>query len=325
MKVAESNASAGWVAGVIGVHRWQLALFPEQAQEEMWTADASVMHSSSYAPTGTARQVSGGYRVSGRWSFSSGCDHCRAVNFGAVAGMRTLGDTELPDFHSFILYCGQYQIIDNWQTTGMRGTDSKDIVVDDVLVPEHGSQSHLDYAFNISLPGREKNDDVLYRLPWAPVFNLALAGAVIGSAQAFLDTWLRETLTRTIPFSGPAADDPLFQQRAAEAMWTVDAARLRIRADATMMWETASSGEVLDAPARARVRWNTNHALECIGAMVGTLMRAASGRAIFEAHPLRRLSADIQGMVGHAFLVPDPLARAVGGVAPGSQKPTGVM
>ena len=148
---------------------------------------------------------------------------------------------------------------------------------------------------------------------------------MIGSAQAFLDTWLRETLTRTIPFSGPAADDPLFQQRAAEAMWTVDAARLRIRADATMMWETASSGEVLDAPARARVRWNTNHALECIGAMVGTLMRAASGRAIFEAHPLRRLSADIQGMLGHAFLVPDPLARAVGGVALGSQKPMGVM
>ena len=162
-------------------------------------------------------------------------------------------------------------------------------------------------------------------MPWAPVFNLALAGTVISSAQAFLDTWLRETATRTNPFSGPAADDPLFQQRAAEARWTVDTARLRIRADATLTWETASNAEVLDEPARARVRWSTNRALECIGAMVGILMRAASGRAIFATHPLRRLSADIQGMLGHAFLVPEPLARAVGGVAPGSQKPTGVM
>ena len=157
MKVAEGNASAGRVAGVIGAQRWQLALFPEQAQEEMWAADASVLRSSSYPPTRTAHKVGGGYRASSRWSFSSGCDHCRAVNLGAVAGMHALGDTELPDFPSFILYCDQYQIIDNWQTAGMRGTGSEDIVVDGVLVPACRCQSQLDYAFNISFPVRETN------------------------------------------------------------------------------------------------------------------------------------------------------------------------
>ena len=84
MALSRANPSAGWVAGVIGVHPWQLALFDERAQEAMWADDPATMHSSSYNPTGKAEKVDGGYRVSGRWSFSSGCDHCHGVNLGAI-------------------------------------------------------------------------------------------------------------------------------------------------------------------------------------------------------------------------------------------------
>ena len=88
MALSRANPSAGWVAGVIGVHPWQLALFDERAQEAMWGDDPTTMHSSSYNPTGKAETVDGGYRVSGRWSFSSGCDHCHGVNLGAVVPRR---------------------------------------------------------------------------------------------------------------------------------------------------------------------------------------------------------------------------------------------
>ena len=87
VEISRASPSAGWVAGVIGVHPWQLALFADAAQHDMWGTDPTTMHSSSYNPTGKAEKVDGGYRVSGRWSFSSGCDHCQGVNLGAIAGM----------------------------------------------------------------------------------------------------------------------------------------------------------------------------------------------------------------------------------------------
>src|SRR5262249_50256488 len=134
--LSRANPSAGWVAGVIGVHPWQLALFDERAQEELWGEDPAAMNSSSYIPTGKAARVDGGYNVSGRWSFSSGCDHCRAVNLGAI-----VPGGEIPDFRSFLLLAGQYRIEDNWHVAGLKGTGSKDIVVDEAFVPEHRTQS----------------------------------------------------------------------------------------------------------------------------------------------------------------------------------------
>ena len=128
---------------MIGVHPWQLALFPDQAQQEMWGEDPTTLHSSSYNPTGKAEKVAGGYRLSGRWSFSSGCDHCRGVNLGAIAGAREIGGATLPDFRSFLLLPGQYRIEDNWHVAGLKGTGSKDIVVDDAFVPRapHASRT----------------------------------------------------------------------------------------------------------------------------------------------------------------------------------------
>jgi len=153
MVLSRANPSAGWVASVIGVHPWQLALFDERAQEAMWGTDPATMHSSSYNPTGKAETVEGGYRVSGRWSFSSGCDHCHGVNLGAI-----VRGGDMPDFRSFLLLPGQYVIEDNWDVAGLKATGSKDILVEEAFVPEHLTQSHLDYAMGAALPGQTQNE-----------------------------------------------------------------------------------------------------------------------------------------------------------------------
>ena len=77
--IASACGSTGWVASVVGVHPWQLALFPEQAQDDVWGADPATRMSSSYAPTGRAKLTDQGYILDGRWSFSSGCDHASLV------------------------------------------------------------------------------------------------------------------------------------------------------------------------------------------------------------------------------------------------------
>src|SRR5215472_15635647 len=136
--IASACGSTGWVASVLGVHPWQLALFPERAQEEVWGADPGTRMSSSYAPTGRAHTADGGYRLDGRWSFSSGCDHANWVLLGGIV----LDEDGKPvDFRTFLLPAADYTIDDVWDTVGLRGTGSNDIVVDDVFVPEHRSLS----------------------------------------------------------------------------------------------------------------------------------------------------------------------------------------
>ncbi len=82
--IAGACGSTGWVASVVGVHAWQLALFPAAAQEEVWGGDTNTRMSSSYAPTGRAQLAEGGHRLSGRWSFSSGCNHASWVLLGGI-------------------------------------------------------------------------------------------------------------------------------------------------------------------------------------------------------------------------------------------------
>jgi 3-hydroxy-9,10-secoandrosta-1,3,5(10)-triene-9,17-dione monooxygenase len=320
-----ASPSAGWVAGVIGVHPWQLALFSDKAQQEMWSENPATMHSSSYNPTGKAEKVARGYKMSGRWSFSTGCDHCRGVMLGAICGSREIAGKQVRDFRSLLLMPDQYRIEDNWHVAGLKGTGSKDIVVEETFVPEYRTQSHLDYAINASLPGQEVNQGPLYRLPWSVVFNMALAASALGSARGFVDAWTAASRDRKLNSGGRAADDAIIQQRLAEAVWYLDASVARIRADANELWQMAEARELASMQIRAQMRWNMNRGCELVGKAVGDLFRSASGRSIFLDHPLQRRFQDVQAALGHAYLQADPVARAVGGMLLGTTKPEMVL
>jgi 3-hydroxy-9,10-secoandrosta-1,3,5(10)-triene-9,17-dione monooxygenase len=325
MEIARVSPSAGWVAGVIGVHPWQLALFDERAQQEMWGKDPATMHSSSYNPTGKAEKVAGGYKLSGRWSFSSGCDFCRGVMLGAMCGTREIGNKSLPEFRSFLLLGDQYRIDDNWHVAGLRGTGSKDIVVEDAFVPEYRAQSHFDYALGLPLPGQERNGGPLYRLPWSVVFHTALASSVLGAARGFVDTWVGLTRDRTLSFGGRAADDALTQQRLAEALWYIDVTVTRMRADVAELWQMAEAGVSASMQLRAQIRWNINRGCELVAQGVAELFRAATGRAVFADHPLQQRFQDLQAAMAHAYMGPDPLARALGGYLLGTSQPEFIL
>jgi 3-hydroxy-9,10-secoandrosta-1,3,5(10)-triene-9,17-dione monooxygenase len=321
LELSRVSPAAGWVAGVIGVHPWQLALFEDAAQRELWSEDAATMHSSSYNPTGKAEKVAGGYRVSGRWSFSSGCDHCSGVMLGAICGSREVAGKSVRDFRSFLLRRDQYQIDDNWHVAGLQGTGSKDIVVAEAYVPEYRSQSHFDYATNLPLPGQKLNDGPLYRLPWSVVFHMALASATLGSARGFVDLWIAQTRDRTLSFGGRAADDALMQKRLAEATWYLDASIMRMRADAIELGQMADARKAAPMELRARMRWNLNRGCELVGQAVAELFHAATGRTVFLDHPLQERFQDLQAAMAHAYLTPDQVARAVGGSLLGTSKP----
>jgi len=308
MEVASACASSGWVLGVVGVHNWQLALFPEQAQQDVWGDDGSVQISSSYAPTGKIERVAGGFRVSGRWSFSSGCDHCDWVFLGGVAP----GEGPFPDMRTYLLPRSDYRIDDNWRVAGLCGTGSKDIVVDGAFVPEHRTHRFAD-GFLLKSPGQSLNPGALYRLPFGCVFACAIAVPAIGAAQGALDVFAQAARSRVSGLGGgKVSEDAFVQARVAAAAAEIDASRESLRRDWRELFALAETGAGIPLAPRVRCRFDSSQAVLRGVAAVDRLFEASGGRAIFLDNPIQRIFRDVHAMRAHALNNPDGGARLFG-------------
>jgi 3-hydroxy-9,10-secoandrosta-1,3,5(10)-triene-9,17-dione monooxygenase len=306
MEIAVVCPSSGWIFGVVGVHNWHLAVFPPQAQEDVWGADDSVQMSTSLAPTGTVERVSGGFRLRGRWSFSSGCDFCEwAVLGGNVPPLR---DGEPPEARTFLVPRRDYAIEDNWQVMGLCGSGSKDIVVDDAFVPEHRTHSYLD-AFHLRNPGAGVNGGPLYRLPFGLLFANSIATPAVGAALGALAAFREQSATRVNVRNGSRiAEDPFVQSRLAESAAEIEAARDRILGNFAALMRLAESGGEMPLTMRARCRWDAAKAIDWSARAVDRLMDASGGRGIFLANPIQRAWRDIHAMRAHAGNNPERAA-----------------
>ena len=306
--VASACASSGWVLGVLGVHNWQLGLFGDQAQRDVWGADSSVQISSSYAPTGKVERVPGGFRLSGRWSFSSGCDHCDWVFLGGVAP----GDGPFPDMRTYLLPRSDYRIDDNWRVAGLCGTGSKDIVVEGAFVPEYRTHRFVD-GFSLSSPGQAVNPSALYRLPFGCVFSSAIAVPAIGAASGALALFAQHTRGRfSAVGGGKIAEDPFCHARLADAAGEIDAAREALRRDWRELVALAEAGQGIPLGPRVRCRLDAGNAVARGVHAVDRLFEASGGRAIFLDNPLQRVFRDVHAMRAHALNNPDRAARLFG-------------
>ncbi|MBU1801045.1 MAG: acyl-CoA dehydrogenase family protein, partial [Actinobacteria bacterium] len=220
--IAGACGSTGWVSSVVGVHPWQVALFADEAQQAVWGEDTKTRLSSSYAPTGKATVTDGGYQLSGRWSFSSGCDHCSWVLLG---GLVFNADGQVVDFKTFMVPRDKYEIVDVWHMVGLAGTGSNDIVVDDVFIPE---------AFTLSMgetgqcrgPGQEQNTAELYKLPFHSIFTGTITTPIIGLAMgAYAEhVEMQQKRSRAAYLGEKASLDPFAAVRIAKASSEIDAA-----------------------------------------------------------------------------------------------------
>ncbi len=314
-ELARIAPSAGWVAGVVGSHPWQLSLYDDETQAEIWADDPTWNASSSYAPTGKVEVVDGGYRLSGRWSFSSGSDHCQGVILGGFGGTAEVAPgMEVPNYGSALLLRDQYVIEDTWHVQGSRGTGSKDIVVEGAFIPARRFLSHplYEYVEGRPAPGQATNPQALYRMPWAVMFNLVLVAPMLGLGRKYLDVWTESTEGRRANWGGSLKDDHLMQMHLADAEWVHEAAVLKMYDAVDTITDAAEAGVFLDRRERARMRWNITKGCQDVGFAINRLHRVASGRTAFVDHPLHRLYQDVTAELGHAFLVSDAVGRYYG-------------
>ena len=298
MEIGAVCGSTAWILGVVGIHNWHLALFAPQAQDDVWGKDTGIQVSTSLAPTGTVTRVDGGFRLRGRWSFSSGCDFCQWAALGGLVPPR--GDGDVPDMRTFLVPRSDYMIDDTWYAVGLCGTGSKDVVVDDAFVPEYRTHSYRD-AFYLTNPGAAVNDAPLYRLPFGLVFPACISSPAIGVALGALEAFRDQTTIRISPRDrSRVAEDPFAQLALAEATAEVTAARDRLLGNFAEAMRTVRDGTELSLAQRARYRWDTAKAVDRSVRAVDRLFEASGGRGIFLDNPIQRAWRDVHAIRAHA-------------------------
>ncbi|PRY44921.1 3-hydroxy-9,10-secoandrosta-1,3,5(10)-triene-9,17-dione monooxygenase oxygenase subunit [Umezawaea tangerina] len=302
-ELARACGSTGWVIGVFGCNTWQLSLYDPRAQEDVWGVDRDARICSSIAPVGQVARVEGGYRLNGRWGFSSGSDHADWVMLG---GMVRDDDGKPVEMRHFLLPRTDYAVDRVWDTVGLRGTGSNDVVVENAFVPAHRTIGAEQIASRIR-PGHAVNPEPLYRLPMGSVFTSTISTPIVGMAEAAYQGYLDATRDRIkVAGMSRAAEDPFTQARVGRAASDIDAAWLQLVRNISDLYDCAKRGEDPPMGLRTRLRRDQVLATERSVAAVDLLVESAGGGAMRTGdNVLQRAWRDVHNGRGHVANDPE--------------------
>lgn len=305
-QLAEGCMSTGWVFGVLGCHPYELALFDSRAQQDVWGDDNAMLVSSTYQPVGKVEHTDGGFYLSGRWGFSSGSLHCGWILLGAL--IFPPDGNGPPEMRTFLLPRSDYQIIEgSWETFGLQGTGSLDIVVERVFVPDYRTHKASD-GFLCKNPGQAENSGPLYTLPWAQVFVRSVSTAAFGGARAAVNAALAIMKDRVSTNTGKASKaDPLLHaaMAAAHAQILEMEATLRLAFDDLLA--IAERGEAIPMEKRALYAYQSSTVVRRLARLVDDMMQLLGGRAIYMSSEIIQPWLDLNAARAH--VANDPANR----------------
>lgn len=296
--LAEGCMSTGWIYGVLGCHPYELALFHDEAQREVWGDNGGAMLvSSTYQPVGKVEKVEGGFYLSGRWGFSSGSTHCGWVLLGAI-NFDTDGGP--PDMRTFLLPRGDYQVIEGtWDVFGLQGTGSFDILVERVFVPEHRTHRAAD-GFACTNPGQAENDGPLYRLPWAQIFVRSVSTAAFGGARAAVNAAMEIMQGRVSTNTGKASKaDPLLHGAIAKAHAQILEMELTHQTTFDRLMAKSESGEPITLEERALYAYQSSTVVRRLAELVDGMVQLLGGRAVYMSSAIIQPWLDLNAARAH--------------------------
>ena len=307
--IAESCMSTAWACGIVAVHAFQLALMDRRAQQDVWSDDIHTRISSSYAPMGKVQPVEGGFQFSGRWGWSSGCDHCTWVLLGGI----------LPDgsYRTFLLPRSDYEIEDTWNSMGLQGTGSNDIVVDDVFVPDYRTHKQSD-GFEGTNPGVTEDSAVLYRMPWAQLFVRVVSTPAIGAARSALGQYTELVKGKASGDVTKLAQDTGTQMRIAKARNTIEEMSGVMYTNFDRMMAALREGEAIAIDDRILYRYQASLVIEKSIEVVDSLFSSAGGSSVFLGSEIQQRFLDIHTARAHVANNPTSFARNLGSIMLGA-------
>ena len=277
--------------GLWAAHAWLVGYWQLEAQEEVFGENPDSLCSSSLnAGRSTCLPVDGGYRLSGRWEFSSGCDSASWVMLGADIGERSWVLVPREDF----------EIVDTWFVSGLRGSGSKDIAVKDAFVPAHRVLD-VTTAGDSDLSAWELHRQPRYRVPIPVLLGWDLVAPMLGIAQGMIDEFTERLLGTSGP--GRTADSPAIHMRLSQAAAEVDAARGMMQGDIAEILRKGEAGEPFAALERARFRRDKAFITQLCLQAVNRLFDLSGGHALFDSVPLQRFHRDAQAVAHRDGLI----------------------
>jgi 3-hydroxy-9,10-secoandrosta-1,3,5(10)-triene-9,17-dione monooxygenase len=309
MAIAGACMSTAWAGGIVAVHAFQIALMDERAQQDVWGDDIHTRVSSSYAPMGKVEAVEGGFRFSGRWGWSSGCDHCSWALLGGI----------LPDgtYRTFLVPDTDYRIEDTWHSMGLQGTGSNDIVVEDAFVPDHRTHKQSD-GFAGTNPGVTADSAPLYHMPWAQLFIRVVSTPAIGAAEDALSLYTELVKGKASGDITKLAGDTGTQMRIAEARNSIEEMRTVMLGNFDRMMAALREGTDIPLEDRILYRYQASLVIEKSMAVVDALFSSAGGSSVFAGSEIQKRFLDIHTARAHVANNPTSFARNLGAVSLGA-------
>ncbi len=307
--IAQGCMSTAWASGIIAVHAFQLAIMDKQAQRDVWGEDNHTRVSSSYAPLGKVEVVEGGFRLSGRWGWSSGCDHCTWVLLGAIVpgeGYRT-----------FLVPRSDYEIVDTWHSMGLQGTGSNDIVVDSAFVPDYRTHKQMD-GFSGDNPGIDESSAPLYRLPWAQTFIRVVSTPAIGAAKEGLRLYCEAVVGKASGDPTKLSGDTSTTERVAAAINEIDEMEAILYRNFDDMMAAVNAGDKIPLEDRVKYRYQASLVIEKSIGVIDSLFSSAGGSSVFLGAEIQQRFLDIHTARAHVANNPTAFARNLGALSLGA-------
>ena len=288
-------ASSAWVYAVLAEHQWIIAQYPEQAQIDVWGDDPEAVASSSLAPRAAAQRASGGWRLSGRYTFSSGCDYAQWAIIGAFLG--EMGD---PRTIAYLLVpLSEIEIDDDWQVLGLLGTGSKSLILRDVFVPAHRVVMVAD-LFAGTPPGAEVHPDYpVLRAPRGYLVSYSLPPVAIALGQRALTVARARLAGRVSRGVRRLADSEFVQITLGEAAAAIDAATLSLHSGREESTAEVSSGRKITEAEALRARRNMTYAQHQVGWAVERLCELDGARWVYDSDELGTIRRDLMIVLTH--------------------------
>jgi len=298
--LARADASTAWVV-MIGSSSWiDLAGVPRESFDALF-AGPDTITAGAFNPTGSiAPAAGGGYQVTGRWSFASGCEHADWIYGNCI---EVGGDGSEPRLRIAVFAPDQVVIEDTWTVAGLCGTGSHHFRVEDVFVPANRTV--------VPLGDEPSFDSPILRVPLVSFIGLAIASVALGTAHGALDDILA-IATRKVPLLAPAplAANPQFELEFATADTEFRAARALLHEVARSAWDMAVAAEPFDTVQRARMRAAAVWVTERAASVVDMAYRAGGGSSLYADCPLQRRLRDVHAITQHFVVKRDTMTTA---------------
>lgn len=293
-EIGAVSGSAAWVFGVLAGHSWLINLFPEQAQKEIMS-DPSTLIGTVFRLGGEVVEHEDGYRLTGgNGRFCSGIDYANWVIVGNAV-KKADGSAE-PRF--FVVPKTDIQVIDDWQTMGMRATGSRSIRIENAFIPAYRSCSLAEMLAG-STPGSKVHQGAIYRMPFADLAPFSIVGAPLGMAKGIVRRFATELggkLGKANPLE--VAEQSATLARIAECAAEVDAALALVIADAEMI-DRATDPADISPLVRAQIPRNWAFAVQKARHAANRIFEVAGGSAIYDGHEMQRMFRDLNSGAQH--------------------------